>query len=77
MVRLVGFFRALRSGSLRGDVGSEKCCLVSMLPEVAGLGMMTLLMLIVRFFGFLFGFELTGDSDWVGRVKGGCSEVSV
>jgi hypothetical protein len=77
MVRLVGFFRALRRGSLNGDVGSERGCRAAMSPEVAGLGMTTLVILIVRFFGFRFGLEARLGSDWFCKVEVVCSEESV
>ena len=63
ILRFVGFFRPLRGISLKGDVGSNDCCVWSTPLEVAGLGCITVDMLIVRFFGFLLATLPFGDSD--------------
>ena len=63
ILRFAGFFRPLRGVSLKGEVGSDKGCRSSTPFEVAGLGCITLDMLIMRFFGFLLATLPFGDSD--------------
>jgi hypothetical protein len=55
MVRLVGFFRALRKGSFKGDVGAEKVWNESSPLEVAGRGTRAGPILKDSFFTFLAG----------------------
>ena len=67
IVRLFGFLRALFRGSLRGEVGAEKCWKVSSPLELSGLVSTAVPMLRDKFFTFLP--ELFGESGcgYVGR----------